>query len=156
MLSFIFFLNVEHETMYFILMFVPVPQVFVMFWMCMYFDQINIILDPSWISQSNEHSLIIQLDDLITVLLQVIEMLYLVLVALHCLGISLLQVHILHSKQLITLVQNLVHLKRQENLPSNQLKKHQIGHKTTCSTSLVSSGFKQIETGKNHLKLSKK
>ena len=55
-------------------------------------------------------SLVVQLDDLVAVLLQVVEVLNLVLVALHRLGVGLLQVHVLHRKQLLLVVQDLVHL----------------------------------------------
>ena len=48
--------------------------------------------------------------DLVAVLLQVVEVLNLVLVALHRLGVGLLQVHVLHRKQLPLVVQDLVHL----------------------------------------------
>lgn len=54
--------------------------------------------------------LVMQLDNLITVLLQVIQMLDLILVALYSLSISFLQVNIFHSKKLLLVVKNLVDL----------------------------------------------
>ena len=59
-----------------------------------------------------DDSLVIQLDDLVTVLLQVIQMLNLILVALYGLRVGLFQVYILHCIQLLLVVQDLVNLKK--------------------------------------------
>ncbi len=61
------------------------------------------------------YSLIIELDNLITVLLQVVQMFNLIFVTLYCLSISLLKVDIFHSKQLLFVIEDLVDLKGNEN-----------------------------------------
>lgn len=54
--------------------------------------------------------LVMELDNLITVLLQVVQMFNLIFVTLNCLSISLFQVNIFHSKQLLFVIENLVDL----------------------------------------------
>lgn len=61
------------------------------------------------------HLLVIELDNLITVLLQVVQMLNLIFVTFYCLSICLLQVDVFHRKQLLFVIQDLVDLKQTEN-----------------------------------------
>lgn len=60
------------------------------------------------------YSLVIEFYNLIAVLLQVVQMFDFILVALYCLCISLLQVHIFHSKQLLFVIQDLVDLETED------------------------------------------
>lgn len=55
--------------------------------------------------------LVIELYNLITELLQMVQMINLIFVTFYCLGVSLFQVHIFHSKQLLFMIKNLVDLK---------------------------------------------
>lgn len=59
------------------------------------------------------YSLIIELDDLIAVLLQVVQMFNFIFVTFYGLSISFLQVHILHSKQLLFVIKNLEDLEEE-------------------------------------------
>lgn len=61
------------------------------------------------------YSLVIELDNLIAVLLQVVQMFNLIFVTFYCLSISLLKVDVLHSKQLLFVIKDLVDLKGTEN-----------------------------------------
>lgn len=61
------------------------------------------------------YSLVIQLDNLIAVLLEVVQVLDLVFVALYCLRVSLLKVDIFHCKQLLFVVKDLIDLKEAES-----------------------------------------
>ena len=61
------------------------------------------------------NSLVIQLDDLVAVLLEAVEVLNLILVALHCLGVCLLQVHILNGIKLPFVIKDLIHLQITHN-----------------------------------------
>ena len=61
------------------------------------------------------YSLVIELDDLVAVLLQVVQMFNLVFVTFYCLSISLLQVDVFNSKQLLLVIEDLIDLKQTEN-----------------------------------------
>lgn len=56
------------------------------------------------------HSLVIELYNLVTVLLQVVQMFNFIFVTLYCLGIGLLEVDIFHCIQLFFMIEHLVDL----------------------------------------------
>lgn len=62
------------------------------------------------------YSLIIELYNLITVLLQVVQMFNFIFVAFYCLSISLLKVDVFHSKQLLFVIKDLVDLEKKKKL----------------------------------------